>query len=291
MNFLPRQIISEQSLGSGKLMLLGESESLSLGLFYDAPGVVRFAGSPKAVLLLHFGLPAYISSRRAGQSHRGQATHRDIDVIPPGTPSLCEVDRLHTSLTVGVNAELLRHIADELVGGDRPVEIRNRFQVRDPQIENMVWSLKTEMENGYPCGRLYLDGLAIALAAKMVRCHSSHPPCDGNVKGGMPSWRLKRVLSFIEENLGCDLNLRELASVAGLSVTHFKILFRKTLGVPAHQYVIRRRVERAASLLRESEMPIGQVALESGFSHQSHLALHMRRLLGVSPSRFRNELA
>jgi AraC family transcriptional regulator len=104
----------------------------------------------------------------------------------------------------------------------------------------------------------------------------------------MPGRKLKSVLSYIEDNLGRDLGLSEIADTVGLSVSHFKVLFRKSLGIPPHQYLIRRRVERAAMQLRRGDMPIGQIAIENGFCHQSHLALHTRRVLGLTPLQLRN---
>ena len=58
-----------------------------------------------------------------------------------------------------------------------------------------------------------------------------------------------------------------------------------------HQYVIQRRVDRAKALLRDSRLPIAQVAAEAGFAHQSHLARHLRRIAGVSPSQLRQDFA
>ena len=55
------------------------------------------------------------------------------------------------------------------------------------------------------------------------------------------------------------------------------------MGVAVHQYVIQRRVERAKTLLLRDETSITQIALEAGFAHQSHLARHMRRVLGLPP--------
>ena len=57
----------------------------------------------------------------------------------------------------------------------------------------------------------------------------------------MPARKLKAVLAYIEDNLGRDLALREIAQIGGVSTSHFKVLFRKAMGVPPHQYVIRRR--------------------------------------------------
>jgi AraC family transcriptional regulator len=147
------------------------------------------------------------------------------------------------------------------------------------------------MENGYPSGRLYIDSLATALAARLVREHSSLSAPTGTLSGGMSGRRLKELLSYIEDNLGQDLALRELAHVAGLSASHLNVLFRQAMGMPVHQYVIRRRVERAATLLRDSNLSIGEVALEAGFSHQSHLASHMRRVMGISPKELKASLS
>jgi AraC family transcriptional regulator len=69
-----------------------------------------------------------------------------------------------------------------------------------------------------------------------------------------------------------------------VSASHFKTLFKRSTGLPVHEYVIQRRVERAKALLLRGELPASQVALEAGFAHQSHMARSMRRVLGVTPS-------
>jgi AraC family transcriptional regulator len=128
----------------------------------------------------------------------------------------------------------------------------------------------------------------MALAARLLHNHSSLAQEPRPVNGDLNQYRMKHVLSFIEDQLGDDLSLETIAGVAGVSVPHFKVLFRRTVGMPVHRYVIGRRVERAAALLREGQLPISQIALDAGFAHQSHLARHMRRVLGVSPSTLRD---
>ena len=103
----------------------------------------------------------------------------------------------------------------------------------------------------------------------------------------MPSRKLKDVLRFIDEHLGEDLSLGRIARVAGVSGSHLNVLFGAAVGYSIHQYVIRRRVDRAAWLLEESRLPVSQIALETGFAHQSHLALHMRRIMGTTPRKLR----
>jgi AraC family transcriptional regulator len=214
--------------------------------------------------------------------------HGDIDIIPAGLPSLWEINRKDTALVLSVAPELLAVVAGEFDLDPCRIEIRNRFQVRDAQLENLGWALKAEMECGYPSGRLYVDGLALSVATRLVRAHNSRSlPELGEQNGGLSDRRLRQVLSYIEEHLSQDISLGDIAAVAGLSVSHFKSLFRESVGLPAHQYLIRRRVDRAKSLLHEGKLSVSQIALETGFAHQSHLAHHMRRVLGVSPKKLR----
>jgi AraC family transcriptional regulator len=101
---------------------------------------------------------------------------------------------------------------------------------------------------------------------------------------GLTLAQLRRVTAYIEDHLDQDLSLARLAEVAGVSASHLKILFRRSLGLPVHAYIVQRRVERAKALLLRGELPVRQVALEAGFAHRSHLARWMRRLLGVTPT-------
>jgi AraC family transcriptional regulator len=135
-----------------------------------------------------------------------------------------------------------------------------------------------------------MDSLATGLAARVVKNNSSLARSSSRGSAApMPTRKLKEVLAYLEDNLARDLGLREIADVAGLSISHFKVLFRKSMGMPPHQYLIRRRVERAAMQLRNGNLPIGQIALDNGFCHQSHLAAHTRRVLGASPQEIRDD--
>jgi len=266
------------------------TKSLRVVLLSDAPGVLDIPAQSRTVVSIHVGPPSRMECRRGDDSHRGTAIHGDIDIIPAGIASTWELKDSDSALILSLAGDLLRSVAEESDLDPRLVEIKNRFQVRDAQIEHIGWALQAEMERGYPCGRLYTESLATALAAQLVRNHSSIARQPGSIQGGLSGRRLKQVLAFIEDNLGNDLSLSEIAGVAGLSVSHCKVLFRQSIGLPVHQYVIRRRVERAAMLLRQRELSISRIALETGFAHQSHLALHMRRVLGVSPKRLRDTL-
>jgi AraC family transcriptional regulator len=266
---------------------LGITERLRVALLSDPPGLVEAPPSNRIAVCIHVGPPVFACCSHGKEQHRGTVIHGDVDIIPSNTPATWELKGTDIDLVIGVSQTLVREIVMDSGRDPRRLEIRSRFQLRDPQIEHIGWALKAEMETGYPCGRLYMDSLATALATRLVWGHSSLSQIPEARSGRMSPRTLRNVLSFIEENLSQDLSLREVAQVAALSVSHFKVLFRESVGQSVHRYLIRRRVERAAELLRERTLPIGQVALEVGFCHQSHLAMHMRKLLGVSPSQVR----
>src|SRR5437899_8340826 len=186
----------------------------------DQAGVMQVAGLPHAYVAIHAGPSVHVACRRGGYRHAGRAVYGDIDIIPAGTPSLWEMKGKDTALLMRLSPALLRAAAQELGADPERVEIRNRFQMRDEAIENIGWALKAEMEAGYPSGRLYLDGMAISLAARLVRCHSSLAVAERRLNGRMAGARLRRVLAYIEDNLGKELSLSELAGVAELGVSH-----------------------------------------------------------------------
>jgi AraC family transcriptional regulator len=257
--------------------------SATVRLVTDPPGRTEYPASPNLNVAVHMGRSVYMSCSRGGEKHRGLGVHGDIDIIPPWTATVWEPDDVDTALVVSISAGLLESVAEDLGLYLDRVEIRNRFQLRDPQIENIGWAMKAEMDADYPGGTLFRDSLGTALAAYLLRNHSSLERTPSAAKGSFSGRQLKRILAFIEENLDKDLSLAEIASIAGVSPSHCKIIFRTAMGVPLHQYVIQRRVERARVLLSEGELAISQVALQTGFAHQSHLARHMKRMLGYTP--------
>ena len=106
--------------------------------------------------------------------------------------------------------------------------------------------------------------------------------------GTLPRWRLRAIVESIEEHLDADLTLERLAAAARLSVYHFARQFKAATGLPPHQYVILRRVERAKHLLQGGgDRSLAEVAAHAGFSDQSQFTRHFKRLVGVTPGQFR----
>lgn len=124
------------------------------------------------------------------------------------------------------------------------------------------------------------------------------PPPDGRTLpepkparagSGLVAWRLKRVLSFMEEHYGEPVTLAEMARIAGLSRMHFAAQFRISTGAKPHEYLLRLRVERAQKLMLESDEPLAQVAFSVGFQTQAHFTTVFRRFASTTPHRWRSE--
>jgi AraC-like DNA-binding protein len=103
-------------------------------------------------------------------------------------------------------------------------------------------------------------------------------------RGGLSPALTHRICKYIESHLDERISLEALASMAGLSTHHFARSFRQSVGTPPHGYLLRRRLEHVEHLLRDTQLPLSQIALAVGFSDQSHLARHFRRSTGMPPS-------
>ena len=106
-------------------------------------------------------------------------------------------------------------------------------------------------------------------------------------RGGLSPAVTRRVCDYIEGHLDEKIRLDGLAALAGLSTDHFARSFHQSVGVPPHTYLLRRRLEQVEQMLRETDAPLSEIALATGFSDQSHLARHFRRWAGMSPRQVR----
>jgi AraC family transcriptional regulator len=95
------------------------------------------------------------------------------------------------------------------------------------------------------------------------------------------------AIEYIEDHIDSEIALEDLAAAVHLSAYHFARLFKASTGLPPHQYVIVRRIERAKHLLRDDDLSLTQVAARVGFWDQGHFTRHFKRLVGVTPKRFR----
>jgi AraC family transcriptional regulator len=232
---------------------------------------------------IHFGPPVNADCSCGDQRMRRVQKPGDIDIVPAGVGGSWEDDADCHILRLRLQPSLLGQVTDEL-GHVGTTEIRPRLQLRDTRIEAIGWAIKADLEAASPSDPLYIELLARALAVRLIETASDRAPLlERRAEPRFSTRQLRMLTEFIESNLDQKLHLADLATVAGMSITRLKAMFRSSTGVPVHRYVVRRRVEYARALLTTTAMPASEVALAAGFSHQSHMASTMRRLLGQTP--------
>ena len=250
-----------------------------------------FAGH---AVVVHLGPTAELVEREEGRLHRAVVRRGDVSVVPAGLESEWwwedgrEVDRLHTYLDLAV----FRRIAQEAGTAPERLEVLNSVAVRDPLLEQTGMALLEELVSGGPAGQLYAESLAQVLAVHLLRRHSSlgrglSRRLDPERAGRLSEASLRSVIDYVGDNLSGDLSLAGMASAASLSPYHFARTFKRTTGLPPHQYVLYRRMERAKELLKSTELPVGEVARRVGFASPSHFSQQFRRIVGVAPSDLR----
>jgi len=195
------------------------------------------------------------------------------------------------TLHIGLSPDLMTKaaLASELPSPQ--IELVNRFVISDPQLLHVSLALRAEQESGYQSGRLYGESLALALAGCLLTRYTARPnsPYLGptwNSGMGLSPAQTRRTLDYIQDNLSQDLSLAEIAKAAGLGASRFKVLFKQSIGLTPHQYVIEQRVRRAERLLLSGKYSVGEAALMVGFYDQSHLNRHFKRFVGMSPKLF-----
>jgi AraC family transcriptional regulator len=235
------------------------------------------------VLCLHVGAPVPVSYQAGRVERRGTRLQGQFCVVPAGSGTRWTLSMPATSLLLRLAPSLVRETAESMRLGTEAADLAPAIHIRDAQVERIGWSMQAESNDGYPSGRLFADGLACALAARLLalRTRKSPPPASEQSRA-LPTWRLRKVVDYIEANLDRDLSLAELAEVANFSVSHFKPLFKNATGVSAHRFVMERRAERARLLLARGGLCWSVVARATGFAHSSHMARCLRRLIGVN---------
>jgi len=254
---------------------------LTAGIYTVPAGIIEAPPSPHHLVTMHLGAPVWATSRVDGYDRSRLQSEGEIDVMPAGLPGFWEDETSATFLALTLSPALVRAAAEGMGLDPDRAEITSQFQLREPRIQHIAWALKSELESGEPSDRLYGESLGLALATHLLRHYA--PTNADSGRHGLSSGQRQRVIDYIDSHLEGRPTLAELAEVAGLGASRFKVLFKQTTGLPVHQYVIRRRVEHATRLLLRGDMPIAQVALAAGFAHQSHMARCMRRAIGVTP--------
>jgi AraC family transcriptional regulator len=106
-------------------------------------------------------------------------------------------------------------------------------------------------------------------------------------RGGFATWQSRRLAAHVDANLAGKIVIKDLAASLDLSVGHFCRAFKHTFGMPARIWIRHRRIELAQGLMLTTGASLSEIALSCGMSDQSHFTRSFRRIVGETPSSWR----
>lgn len=156
----------------------------------------------------------------------------------------------------------------------------------DPVVERLSRALEAAEGSHDGFGNLYADAVRLAIVTRLLTLRSDPEPDlnePARATAALPKWRWKRVVDYIDSHLDETITLADMAAVAGLSRMYFAAQFRAATGIRPHEFLLRRRIDRAKQMLIETEMTLVDVALSVGFQNQAHFTTVFRRFVGETP--------
>jgi AraC family transcriptional regulator len=157
--------------------------------------------------------------------------------------------------------------------------------------DGMVVAVCSVLRQAHTAGVVLSDVASSTLAHRLAQhlvTHYGRPRRRAQrPRGRLAKEAVDTVAQYVDAELAGPLTLERLAKVVYLSPFHFAHAFKATTGLSPHQFVVRRRVERATALLVSVADPVEQVAAAVGFSNVSHFRRLFRRYVGVLPGELR----
>lgn len=207
-------------------------------------------------------------------------------VAGPGEPARCVFRGPCDELHLYASNELIAECAGDLPGHPA-AELGRPAPTRDPALERLAGTLLGADDIGGPVGRLYVDCIGVAIIARLLGATGCGAACGASKPSALPRWRLKRAIEYVDAHLDETVSLADLAAASGLTRMHFAAQFRAATGLRPHEYLLRRRIERAQQMLVGSDLPVVEVALSVGFQTQAHFTTVFKRFAGQPPLAWR----
>ncbi|MDX2270464.1 MAG: AraC family transcriptional regulator [Cyanobacteriota bacterium] len=259
---------------------------LEVMTFQGIPNESSFPPLDRHLLLLHQQAHLTVTAKFADQQQQGSITPlTNLSLIPAfcpnqwAWPETADFRVLHLYL----HPDWLTQVAPPEIPTP---SLAPQIAISDPQLEYLSLALQAEVETGGLTGSLFVESLTMALAQRLLHRSAPHPP--QRFPGQLSTQQRQTVLDYLHSHLDQPLHLAEMARLLDLSPHYFARLFKQTVGIPLHQYVIALRVDRAVPLIQAGQLPLNQIAARVGFAHQSHMTHHVKRQLGLTPSQLRN---
>jgi len=143
------------------------------------------------------------------------------------------------------------------------------------------------LDSPHTVSSAFLTYVALAVHEHIITMYGGVPVRDQKRIGGLAPWQIRRAVDFIEAHLDADPTVACLSGECQLSESYFVRAFRRSMGMAPHQWIMKRRTERAKLLMSSSAYSLAEIAVMCGFVDQSHLGRVFTRQIGMSPAKWR----
>lgn len=266
--------------------------SLHAAILEEAPFQATERPIRHPALIYHLSRPTQVTRKIEGAVRETALIGPRRICLTPGEATTQWQHAGHPEiLQVYLRQSIYEAAVTEIYGCDSSgAELVPRFAILDPLLEQLAIAITNALRDGGAEDGLYIDTVAQMMAVHLARSHSSRSrPARIHPVRPLSGWKMRRVIEYIEDNLEGDLSLQAMAAEVDISPLYLARAFKSAVGQSPHQYVLARRIERAKELLRNTDLPVVDVALSSGFSSQSHLSHWFIRQVGVSPAVYRRQ--
>lgn len=222
-----------------------------------------------------------------GKTVDKHAGPQSLQLIPRHSEFTGYWDSSWTYALLRLNRQYISKTAAVIQRGDpEKTELLPAFYFNDPLLCHLGLELCREMQSANPLGPMYAEALTNSLTLYLLRHYSTGRVVHRLDKGSLSLRQMSTIDEYIHLHLDQKITLTDLADCLHLSVPHFERMFRATTHRAPYHYVLEIRLEKARLLLANSKLSLIEVALQCGFSNQSHFTTHFTKYSGVSPARF-----
>lgn len=258
----------------------------SAALLDEGPNHYNVAAMDDHVIFMTQRTRENVATDFDGKYRRINIPRQALTLIPAGTPS-------HWSMAEPGGEILHIHLcpkslADWLHEDEQKLELRPVVNEADADLRRCADGLMREMLNSEPAGRIMIEALALQFAVLVRRQYGTDLPVEF-AKGGLAPWQLRQATEYLNDHIGDEVTITDLARTTGLSRFHFMRAFKQSTGKTLMQTLIDLRIAKARDLLEHTGLPVGAIAAMVGYEAPQAFARVFRRETGIAPAEYRRE--